>query len=59
MKGYRLDTRINKSAYLDFKKQMLPLKFEIPLESKKPLGIQFLQTNLDEESEKNNIFVSL
>ncbi|CAD8046485.1 unnamed protein product [Paramecium primaurelia] len=56
MKGYRLDTRINKSAYLDFKKQMLPQKFEIPHESKKPLGIQFLQANLDEENQKNNIF---
>ncbi|CAK62079.1 unnamed protein product (macronuclear) [Paramecium tetraurelia] len=59
MKGYRLDTRINKSAYLDFKKQMLPQKFEIPHESQKPLGIQFLQANLDDENQKNNLFVSL
>ncbi|CAD8049516.1 unnamed protein product [Paramecium sonneborni] len=59
MKGYRLDIKINKSAYLDFKKQMLPQKFEIPNDSTKPSDIKFLQANLDEENQKNNIFVSL
>ncbi|CAD8053687.1 unnamed protein product [Paramecium primaurelia] len=55
-KGYQLDKRINKSAYLDFKKQMLPQKFEIPHEREKPLEVRSLLANLDQENQKNSIF---